>query len=314
MHTFRRISLFGPWFAMILVFTGILAAPPVAALTIENPKIMADVMPGQTYRFPVALSLSPSDPATDLAIEVFGFGQSATGSYTLLAAEDDTGPFSARSFIAVDAPLVHINPGERKPFNVTVTIPENVGEGGRYALISIHPAPGGRQAAMSIAMIVPVLLTVKGSNLTHTGSITNLQVGEVMTGRPVEIKTTLRNTGNHHYYGALVNITITDSGGTVVATGSATTIFALLPGKEITLTVPITAPVNPGTYMVTSETKIAEGMVLLDTKTVPLTIQKSSQPPAGAAAPPAKFPWPDALASVGVISSAIILWSLKNRR
>jgi hypothetical protein len=279
MYTPSRIPRFAPGFAVILMISVILAAQPVAALTVENPKILSDVNPGQTYRFPLAVSISPDETATDLAIDVLGFGQSPAGSYTPLSAADDIGPFSARSYVTIEIPLLHLDPGQRKAFNATVTIPENVDEGGRYALISIHPAPGGKQGRMSTAVTVPVLLTIQGTILNHTGSITDVQMGEVGTGRPIEIQTTLRNTGNHHYYGALVNVTFTDSGGNVVATSSTTTGFALIPGMEATIKTPISVALAPGIYMVTSEARIAEGMVLLDSKTVPLTIEKAYVPP-----------------------------------
>jgi hypothetical protein len=84
------------------------------------------------------------------------------------------------------------------------------------------------------------MLTLKGTSLTQTGAITNVQAGEAVAGKPVVIQTTLKNTGNHHYYGPFVNITITDSGGNVVATASTTpSIFALIPGNEMTIKTPL---------------------------------------------------------------------------
>ena len=322
----------------VLLLSSILVIQPVMALKVVNPKIMADVVPGQTYQFPMAVSIDMNDPATDVAIDVLGFGQSPGGSYSWLTPAQDTGPYSARSFVAVDSSLLHLNPGQRIDFNATIRVPQNVGEGGRYALIFIHPPPTGSGLVATIT--VPVMLTMKGTTLIHTGTITNLQAGEEVTGRPIEIRTTLQNTGNHHYYGALVNITVTDSAGNLVARESTTTIFALIPENQMTFATPITSTLSPGTYTVKSEAKLADGMALLDSKTATFTIQTPYVPPTpqttitgGAQVPtgttatpveaegPKKVPFlpiytpgPDALVIIEGLSVAFLLWTARLRR
>jgi hypothetical protein len=269
-----------PAVTMVLVLAIAFALQPVSALTVEGAKIMEDVMPGTTYQFPMAVSIRPDEPAADYAVEVVGFGQSAAGAYTLLSAPEDTGPFSARPLVTVGFPLVHLAPGQRKAFNATIRVPRNAGAGGRYAIIHVHPSGGaGGQASFAAAVMVPVMLTVKGTTLTHTGSITNLVVGEVVPGKPIEIDTTLKNTGNHHYYGARVNVTVTDSSGKAIASGSTPTVFALIPGNEITFKTPIAAAITHGTYTVKAEARRAEGGFLLDSKTTPLTIRAGYVPP-----------------------------------
>jgi hypothetical protein len=265
---------------LILLVAITFAIQPVAALKVTNPKIMADVTPGSTLKFPMAVSIAAGEPASDYAVEVLGFGQEGEGSYTPLTAAADTGPYSARTFVTVDFPLVHLEPGQGKAFNAIISVPQDVGDGGRYALIHIHPtyAAGTGQAAISTAMIVPVMLTMKGTTLTHTGAITNLEVGEAMTDTPLTIQTTLKNIGNHHYYGAFVNVGVTDSTGKEVATASTTpSIFALIPGNEMIIKTSI-ASLPAGTYTVNSEAKF--GTTLLDTKTASFTVAEP-----GAAAP-----------------------------
>jgi hypothetical protein len=95
------------------------------------------------------------------------------------------------------------------------------------------------------------------------------------------IQTTIQNTGNHHFYSAFVNVTVTDSAGNVVATESTKpSVWALIPGNEMTLMTPISTALAPGTYTVMSEAKIVEGMALLDSKTASFTVVEP-----GAAAP-----------------------------
>ena len=330
-------------FTLVLVLAMTFTIQPVTAITVEGIKIMEDVLPGTTFQFPMAVSIRSDDRPSDYAVDVVGFGQSPGGSYTPLAAAEDTGPFSARSFVTVDTSLIHLDSGQRKAFTATIQVPQNAGEGGRYALIHIHPpAEGGGQGALATAVVVPVMLTLKGTTLTHTGSITSIQAGEVygskMTLIPV-IKTTLRNTGNHHYYGVFVNVTVTDSTGRIVATPSTNpSLYTLIPGNEMTYTVPVT-DLAPATYTVKSEAKLADGMVLLDTKTVsiPLAITAATAngvqhipemietggvtpAPSGTEGPkkipflPIYMPWPDALVTAGVVTAAILLWSGRKRR
>jgi methionine-rich copper-binding protein CopC len=275
-------------FTLILVLILLFAVQAVTALKVENPIIRVDVMPGSSLKFTIAISINTDEPAADYAVDVVGFGQSPGGSYSPLTMAADTGPYSARTFVTVDSPLIHLEPGQRQAFNGTISIPQDVGGGGRYALISIHPTitTGSGQTSFITAMIVPVILTVKGTTLTHTGAITNLEAGEAVTGKPIQIKTTLKNTGNHHYYGAFVNVTVTGTNGNVVATASTNpSIWALIPGNEMILTVPISAALAPGTYTVKSNAKIADGMALLDTKTVSFTLSEPS-----ASAPPTTVP------------------------
>jgi methionine-rich copper-binding protein CopC len=132
-------------------------------------------------------------------------------------------------------------------------------------------AGGGATATFISRYVIPVLLTVKGTTLTHTGSITNVGAGEAVTSKPVTIQTTLKNTGNHHYNGVFVDVTVTDSGGNVVSTASTNpSLQSLMPENEMTLTAPLSAALAPGTYTVTSDVKV--GTTLIDTKTISFTV------------------------------------------
>ena len=256
---------------------------PATALRVEGMKIQLDVEAGKTYTYPMAVSSNADEPAMDVAIDVMGIGNYPAGSYKALSPAEDTGLYSARSFVTAETTRVHLNPGDRHPFNLTIRVPPDVGNGGRYAMILIHPvsAQGTAQGAgVSTALIASVLLTVQGSNLIRTGSITNLQVDEAPGGRSLEAQTTIRNTGNYHYYGTLVNITITDTSGRVVATGSTPpSFFSLFPGNEITLAAPISSALAPGSYTLKSEARIADGLMFLDSRTVPVTIASGYTPP-----------------------------------
>jgi hypothetical protein len=126
-------------------------------------------------------------------------------------------------------------------------------------------------------MNVPIMITLKGTQLTETGIIGSISAGEAVPGKPVEIITVLTNTGNHHYYGAYVNVTVTDSTGKEVATASTNpSIFALIPGNAMTFNIPLGTTLPVGTYTVKSEARF--GTTLLDSKTVSITIGEPGTP------------------------------------
>jgi hypothetical protein len=309
---------------LLLGFTLVIA--PVWGLSVEGAKIMMDVTPGQNYSVPMGISIGENESPVNLTVDVAGFGQSTDGTYHGFGSNGDTGPFTARPYLTVDTPSFRLAPGGRENLTITIRVPASVGDGGRYALILVHsaePAGSGGQPGISEAIQVPVMLTLAGTNLIETGSIASISADQPVPGGPVEILTTVRNTGNHHYYGMLVNVTISDPSGEVVASASTDpSIFALIPGNEMTLTTPVSGTLKPGMYSVRDEARRADGMALLDAKTGTLLIRAGEEPvvtgvvPAGTGTPPGgihpEIPWPDAASTVIGIS-AVILTSQKRR-
>jgi len=117
-----------------------------------------------------------------------------------LLPEEDKGHYSARSFIQPDKITLHVEPGETKSAEMTVVIPSDVGDGGRYAILRFSTVPPEEGTVKVVsAIVLPVMFTIKGSPLTHTGKITGVTAGQVVSGQPVEIFTTFQNTGNHHF-------------------------------------------------------------------------------------------------------------------
>jgi hypothetical protein len=255
---------------------------PSAAVKVEGAKIMFDVQPGMNYIFPMAVSTKPDDAPSDYAIEVYGFGQSVEGgSYIPLINAHDMGAYSASSFVTVEFPLLHIEPGERKAFNATIRVPQDVGEGGRYAIIHIHPAAtsGGGQTGFATAIIVPVMLTVQNTKLIETGTITEIAVGDIVAGKPISVATTLKNTGNHHYYGVINKVNVTDSAGVILATViSNPAANAVIPSQSVRFDTLVSTPLAAGTYTIKSDMLLASGVVL-DSKTTSITVKEAYIPP-----------------------------------
>jgi hypothetical protein len=269
--------------ALLLAFCIIL---PAGALSVTGGKILASVDPGKAYSFPVIVGLDTKEAGGDYALEVRGFGQTGDGMYTTLDPAADTGSYTARPLLSIDKPSFHLDSGKQQEVSVIATIPANTAPGGRYALITVHPVVKSGQAGTSFAtgFVIPVLLTINGGTLTETGSITDIKTGELVAGQPVPILTTLTNTGNHHYYHALVNLTVTNSTGSVIATASPLpTMFALVPGNSMTFTTRLATPLAPGSYSIKVDAKIADGMKILDNRTVTITIPETYVAPAGEA-------------------------------
>ena len=131
---------------------------------------------------------------------MLGFGTDPDVGVVSLLPEEDKSPYSARSFIKPDKTTLHVEPGETKSANVTVTIPSDVGSGGRYAILRFSTVPP-KEGMVNIvsAIVLPVTFTIKGSQLTHEGKITEVSAGKAVSGNPVNISTTFQNTGNHHF-------------------------------------------------------------------------------------------------------------------
>jgi hypothetical protein len=204
-----------------------------------------------------------------------GFGQStAEGNYIALVASDDTSLYSARPFTTIDNPTVHLKPGEQADVTATITVPSDTSNGGRYAIILVHPATpeSGAPAAFATAVAIPVFLTVKGGTVTETGEIISLTPDAVDPAKPFEVVATCRNSGNHHYYGTMSSVTIADANGKEIA--SATTdpfIRAIVPGESVNFTMSVKAGLAQGTYQMTASMKTRDGKVLAE-KTIPLSV------------------------------------------
>jgi hypothetical protein len=246
----------------------VLCPGPVSAINVVGAKYMETVNPGDTVTHMITVSTKSTDPSMDIVIDALGFGQTPKKSYSPLSPADDTSPYSARTFITLDTASFHLNPGESKKIKATIVIPRDAGDGGRYAIISLHNAPSGDgTTAYVTAISVPVMITIAKSTLRQEGSITGIHVGKIVTGQPLLITTSLKNTGNIHYYQTINTVTLSDSAGTVLGTAStAPSVYAILPSYTVDYDVTLDNSLPPGTYGIKSEVRLEDG-TLLDTKT-----------------------------------------------
>jgi hypothetical protein len=257
-------------FGLIVFF--ILCPLPVAGIKVMGAKYTGSIAPGSSAVHTMTVGINPDDPPMDLMVTVLGFGQTPEQNSFGLTPEMDTSSYSARTFITVSPKTFHLEPGGSQTVTATIAVPQNVGDGGRYAIINFRNAPiGNGSTAIVTSISIPLLVTISGTPLTMKGMITDVTVAKVVPGQPIKITTTLKNTGNFHYK-MKNNISVTDLSGTVVATGGTVALSSLLPSFTANYDSNLVTPLPLGTYTITSTVNLDDGTVL-DTKTIPFEIK-----------------------------------------
>ena len=255
-----------------LVFL-ILCPLPAAAIKVGGSLYMGSIAPGSSAVHTMTISTTPADSPMDLIVDVLGLGQTPEQGNTGLSPEKDTSPYSARTFITVSPKVFHLEPGASQVVTATIAVPQNVGDGGRYAMLTIRNAPLGTGSTLIVTAIsVPVVVTISGSDLTKKGIITDVNVADVVPGQPIRITTFLKNTGNIHYV-VKNNVSVFDSSGKLIAEGaSPPSTQSVVPPFTQKYVVNLVTPLSLGTYTATSTASLADGTVL-DTKTVPFEVK-----------------------------------------
>ena len=258
-------------FIAVLVFLVCLAASPVLAspgLTVGlsgGNGLSPEVSPGENYTQTVLVSIGKDDTATDILIEVLGLGANPDTGIVPLLPEDDKSPYSARTFIQLDKTTLHVEPGETKSAEMTAAIPSDVGNGGRYAILRISTVPPAEGTVKVVsAIVLPVMFTIKGSQFTHTGKITNISTGDIVSGKPVDITTTFQNTGNHHFKFKEA-VTVSNAAGETLDTiNTALSPSNVIPSlsEDLSATYIPKGELAPGTYTIKSTVMLDDGTVL----------------------------------------------------
>ncbi|MGA9086128.1 MAG: hypothetical protein WB284_05380 [Methanoregula sp.] len=266
---------------LILIMLVILCTVPASAINILGTKYVGSIAPGGTDTFPMTIGLGPNENPSDISVEVMGFGQQMDSGFVPIDPANDTNPYSARTFISLDNTTFHLEPGASQPVTATITLPKDVGTGGRYAIIYVHALPvGSGQTTITTAIIVPVLITISGTTPSLTGSITGVDVGSLTVGQPIVVTTTFKNTGNYQYRYIVNNVTITDGNGNIIGEGSAQPWpNSIIPGNTVQYVVtPDVKNLSAGTYTVDSKILLENGQVL-DDKTNTFTVGTNYVPP-----------------------------------
>ncbi|MFY9813662.1 MAG: hypothetical protein WCF70_10810 [Dehalococcoidales bacterium] len=284
----KLIGFIIPPLAALMLLAG-LPVPVLAdsGLQVSNPILVTDVSPGQTLTFKMTVSIGTSDPTTNIAVQVDGLAQSLDGTNGPAAAANDASPYSARSFITVDSSSFQLQPGGSQDVTATIKIPQDVGAGGRYAMIQIATLPpAGGSVSIASAVNVPIVLTVTGSQLVQTGKITALTTSQPVSGQPLDIFTTLQNTGNHHFK-FKNEVTVSDSKGKVLGTiDTPLTSSSIVPAMSMQIEASFIpqSKLPSGIYSVASKVMLDDGTVL-DTASSSFTVGASGLAPVSTTTP-----------------------------
>jgi hypothetical protein len=231
----------------------------------------------------MAVSIGSSDPATDISISVDGVAQSLNGGYILLNADADTSQNTARPFVTVNPTSFHLDPGQSQNITATINVPQNIGDGGYFAIIKVANPPAvtsESNVAIVTSISIPVYLTIKGTQLIQTGKITGITTGTITNGQQINITTTFQNTGNI-YFKVEGQTTITnDQGVTLDTIPMPLTSSSIIPGMSRNLDAIFTpsGSLSPGTYTIRSVV-MTSGSILLDKLDGTFTIKAPYKPP-----------------------------------
>jgi hypothetical protein len=233
------------------------------------------------------ISIGNADQATDITVQVLGMVQSPDSALGALMPSEDTGSYSARQFITLDKSSFHLEPGGSENVTATIQIPQDVGDGGRYAIINImtEAVAGGPGVRFAAAVNVPIFLTIKDSQLVHTGTITNLSTGNITSGQPVDIFTDFLNTGNHHFK-VMAEVTVGNASGQIMGTVAVPlTASSVLSGMTRQIPAAFIPPgeLAPGDYTISSKVMLEDGTVL-DEAAGSFEVEQAYTPPPGTVA------------------------------
>lgn len=272
---FRRYAMKKRDVITILLLVAILCIAPTSAITLDGTKYMGTIPAGGSGIHTMTISIGKDEKPADITITVMGFGQALNKGYSPLSPTEDLSPYSARPFISLSSATIHLTPGVPETVTATISLPSNVGSGGRYALIEVYPIPEKGQL-VTTEISVPVLITVSGTTPTISGSITNIEVADVVAGQPLSVITTLKNTGNYHYYHSVNQINIADANGVTLANISTSpAIDAVIPGSTVQYVGELNVKSLPvGSYKVTSKVLTADGNVL-DEKSISYEVKEA---------------------------------------
>lgn len=253
-----------PIAACLVSLTIFLALPISSALGVNGATLVAGVTPGEAIHHEMIVSLSKSETAMDLMVDLTGMNQTLSGTYQAIKKENDTGPYTARPFLNVSPTSFHLDSGGSQKVILEGTVPENVGDGGRYALVTFKSAPLGNKNVGVLAEIqVPIALTISGSKLVKIGEITSLAADGPVLANQQNLSLIFKNTGNIHYR-TIAEAFLKDNDGKYLANASSKSgssinpatsrliKFKLIPASKLVM----------GTYTASAQVKLENGTVL----------------------------------------------------
>ncbi len=197
----------------------------------------------------LTLSVSPSfhefavDPGVDFSERIILTNEGVSALEISIAVRDADGTpasYSAAPWVSVDTASTTLLPSESKDVTFSVSVPSNARSGGKYTAVSFRAAPIGSistgsgrftgGAEISVEVKAPILMTVRGPDLTLDGRVDGLVPILIGPGR-VGFRGTVANLGNVHFR-ATGSLDVKDSNGVSVGTATLEETVPVLPGTR----------------------------------------------------------------------------------
>jgi len=269
----RNKEIIYSW-AMTIALVLMTVAPAAASFTVSGAGFETTAVPGEHIQHEIEVKIDDTDSPTDVVAEVMGLYQDPKSGVLIGAkAEEDKSPYSARGFLKVTPTSQHIESGKSAKFLLEGDIPEDVGDGGRYAIVDVHSLPTGEgQIGVAVAVAVPVKITVSGSELIHTGEISSLELEDPISAEAPICILNFTCTGNHAYF-YNVDANLMDGSGNVLSNTSEPCPDCdaprAVPGysRELKLSFDLDEELEPGTYNIEATSSLEDGTVLDTEKT-----------------------------------------------
>lgn len=244
---------------------------PSHALAVEGVIFDAEVSPGEKIAHEMTVSLGEGESPMDLAVEIDDWVQSEDGVNLPLESRASPGPYSARGFLTVEPHRFHIEPGGIEKVTVKGNVPEDVGSGGRYALINIYSLPGKvkedaeNSVGISVAVSALARLIIAETDQIRRGEIEEANLFNV-SRRHQNLTILFENTGNCHFKAGAEAI-LMGRDGKFLGRSSSPLSSNILPGarRRFLLSLLPEKELEPGRYFINA-TMTCENGTLLATK------------------------------------------------
>lgn len=239
--------------------------PAFAGLGTTVSSIEANITPGERFSENITIYTEKDNVPMDLVANVCGMIQTPDGTTNAVAANKDTYQYSAVPFLNISPAQFHLEPGDKKQLTFEGTIPQNVGEGGRYAIIQVESAPTGKgTVGIALALEIPVKLSINNTNHIKTGNITSLEIAKPISGKKQDLTLKFQNTGNYHYK-ATAEAVIKDDSSSILANASTPLGYSnIIPlaVRSATLTLTPEKELKPGTYHIEASVVRDDGVIV----------------------------------------------------
>jgi hypothetical protein len=252
-------------FAIIFIIA-FSTSPAASSLSVSGAIFEAEAAPGEQVSHNLTIGLSLDEPAAlNLTADVLDWYQDLNSGNNAVKENPDISPYSAKNFLSVSPKNFRLSPNSSQVIKIVGKMP--IGDGGRYAIISVLTLPGGGRTdqgvGISIGMPALVLLTIKGSDLIRRGEIENLSLEDPASARQQNISLIFKDTGNCHY---VINTSaaLKDGKGNTLAIASPATKELIIPTarKQIKLSLTPQSELKPGTYTIGVNVTLKDGTIL----------------------------------------------------